>query len=303
MTEPPFHAPPSPPYPTLLRAQLPMPVEGTSAVFDGTYVHIFGGRALSGKFHEYSARVVRYWVEKDTTVWTKTTFPTPRGFTAAVWTGKRAYVFGGETSNGRYLDEIVEYDPREDKLTVLPVRLPRRLYAASAVWDGTHAYIFGGYPVAAKESEILRFDPAAERIETLTTRFPDHRSFTSALWTGDEALVFGGPDPTTRIAHFDPRIEKLRHPNVPVWPALTGASCSTLAGAILIFGGWKTLAGGVSDTVFLYDPPTDTVIAGGILPAPRSGTSAVSLPAATLLFGGDAGAGACSKDILAYGWL
>jgi N-acetylneuraminic acid mutarotase len=88
--------------------------------------------------------------------------PEPKYHTSAVWTGKKAYVFGGRNETA-VVDEILEFDPGSDEVSVFSKRLPSGRERTSAVWTGEHAYIFGGQAGAVYLDEILRLDPESEK--------------------------------------------------------------------------------------------------------------------------------------------
>jgi hypothetical protein len=125
-------------------AKLPHAMAGSSAIWDGTNAYIFGGMYVdnSSQIH-YSDEIVRFNPDTNEVVTMNATLPTARALTSAVWDGRYAYVFGGQ-SNGTDLDEILRYDPSTDILQVLPVKLPFNSEASMAVWNGSAAYIFGG---------------------------------------------------------------------------------------------------------------------------------------------------------------
>jgi hypothetical protein len=106
----------------------------------------------------------------------------PRAHASAVWTGTRAFVFGGTTDGSTMLDGIERYDPVTDVSTLMAAKLPTPRTATSAVWTGTHAYIFGGVVSSCycQTKQILRYDPATDTVTTMAAQLPEPMPTSSA---------------------------------------------------------------------------------------------------------------------------
>lgn len=133
----------------ILQVKLPHVRADSSAVWDGKDAYIFGGWYVDELNQaQYLDDIVRFNPDTNEVVTMNAKLPTRRAFTSAVWDGRYAYVFGGQSElvngTGIDLDEIVRYDPSTDTMQVLPVKLPFGTEAAMAVWTGSEAYIFGG---------------------------------------------------------------------------------------------------------------------------------------------------------------
>jgi hypothetical protein len=133
----------------VLQAKLPHVRADSSAVWDGKDAYIFGGWYVDELNQaRYLDDIVRFNPDTNETVTMNAKLPSGRAFTSAVWDGRYAYVFGGQSElangTGIDLDEIVRYDPSTDTVQVLPVKLPFGTEASMAVWTGSEIYIFGG---------------------------------------------------------------------------------------------------------------------------------------------------------------
>ena len=129
--------------PTIAVAKLPHAMGYTSAIWDGKNAYIFGGEYSNLSQIQYYNSIVRFNPDTNEVTTMNATLPTGRAFTSAVWDGRYAYVFGGQTSEAD-LNDILRYDPSTDTLQVLPVKLPFNTEGSVAVWNGSVAYIFGG---------------------------------------------------------------------------------------------------------------------------------------------------------------
>lgn len=215
--------------------------------------------------------------------------PTGRVLTSAAWDGARAFIFGGYAGQQRgYLDEIVRYDPEEERVALMAARLPTPRSTASAVFDGTHAYVFGGDDRGSgRTSEIVRYDPASDTIRVTGAKLPTGRSGTSAVWDGRYAYIFGGSQSdgsrVTDIVRYDPANDRIKVMGARLPVPTEGSSAAWDGTYAYIFGNW-----GDADTQILrYDPRTDAIAAtGASLPGGRGWTAAVATTDGIHLFGG-----------------
>lgn len=140
----------------VLDEELPGPRAGTSAVWVNGSAYIFGGRTGVGEEGQ-SDDIIKFTPGEGCTIM-NAKLPSPRFRTSAVLSGSYVYVFGGYSPSG-FLDEIVEYDTKTDKIKLFSVRLPTAMATRAAVFNGSYAYILGGESETAYLNEILRFDP------------------------------------------------------------------------------------------------------------------------------------------------
>ncbi len=152
---------------------LPQGLSATSAVYQGHYGYVFGGRTED---NETTDSIVRFDPHTGETITTGLNLPSPRLGTSAVWApgvsssapGAQGcdpnciigtgYIFGGSSklnlkaqqASGATLEgnEIVAFDPEQEEVTIMNASFPDPRFATSAVWDPTEnkAYIIGGFP-------------------------------------------------------------------------------------------------------------------------------------------------------------
>lgn len=129
--------------------------------------------------------------------------PSARRYQAAVWTGTRLLIWGGDGGATRdvALRDGAQYDPVLDRWEPLPLAgAPRGRWAHSAVWTGRELWIFGGLGCGSdfQGGPMLcgdggRFNPGTGTWTSLPTAgAPTPRSGHSAVWTDRGMLVFGG---------------------------------------------------------------------------------------------------------------
>lgn len=193
---------------SVMSAVLPYPAGDLCAVWSGQYAYIFGGAIYSPPF---THMIARYDPLTDSMTLISNTFPIYS--MSAVWDGTCAYLFGGYDGYS-YYDQILKYDPTNNKLTTMNAKMPIGIKWNSAVWAGNYAYIFGGNQYYdTPTDQILRYDPVVDSVTVVTAKLPEKVYFTSAVWTGTYAYVFGGNlDPTgattDKIFKFDPALDE-----------------------------------------------------------------------------------------------
>jgi N-acetylneuraminic acid mutarotase len=128
-------------------APLPEDRLDANAVWDGHELLVVGGRG--GTFGKPPAmRTTGFAYNPVTNRWRRLrAMPSGRVGAAAVWTGRRLLVVGGQTGAGDPADfarRSLAYDPARDRWTTLPpMPLPGRVGPA-AVWAGGQLLVWGG---------------------------------------------------------------------------------------------------------------------------------------------------------------
>ncbi|MFA5860564.1 MAG: hypothetical protein WDA16_02605, partial [Candidatus Thermoplasmatota archaeon] len=149
--------------------------------------------------------------------------PTPRDGTSAVYTGSKAYVFGGY--GDYFLNSIIEYSPGGCTRSMSAV-LPTIRRFTTAVWDPTDrpssgcpggcAYLFGGEQRGTSDNEVhdlVRYNPTLDQTTTIRTGLPT-ASESAAVWDSTDrpgagcpggcAYVFNIQDHSTNILQYNP---------------------------------------------------------------------------------------------------
>lgn len=220
--------------------------------------------------------------------------PEPAWDQAAVWDGRRAYLFGGWTGSG-YLDEILFFDPALQTLTAADARLPFGRNGVRAAWIDGAAYIFGGGfgfpPFSRFTAQIVRYDPLSGRIRVMRATLPEPRFEFAVASDGQYAYILGGKgyrgltadilcyDPAAdRVVRMQAQLPSPRHVFDAVW---TGRE-------VLAFGGRGDPR--FLDEIVRYDPVRDQVeVMPARLPTPRWGAAAVWTGSLAYIFGGGEG--------------
>ena len=120
----------------------------------------------------------------------------PRQGHAAVWTGSKMIVWGGNCGNTLFNDGGT-YDPASDGWSDLATNdAPASREEYTAVWTGTEMIIWGGYFYDGSYhyfNDGARYNPASNTWTALTTNgAPSARYRHTAVWTGAEMVVWGG---------------------------------------------------------------------------------------------------------------
>jgi N-acetylneuraminic acid mutarotase len=178
----------------------------------------------------------------------------------------RVYCFGGYSDGGVILDEIVEYDPATDSLTVMFATLPTGRWglAAAACPTTGKIYCFGGYSESHSTlDDIVEYDPATGSVTVMNATLPTERLDHAAVgsFATGKIYCFGGRSLNSglifnEIVQYDPATD-----NATVMTAvlpwyqydLAAAACPR-TGRIYCFGGER----GSGDRIVEYDASTDS---------------------------------------------
>jgi DNA-binding beta-propeller fold protein YncE len=191
---------------------------------------------------------------------------------AAVWTGNRMLVWGGERRLGRSGEGGV-YDPATDTwATMSPVGAPSPRSSHTAVWSGREMIVWGGSP---RTEEGGRYDPLRDTWRSMSkVAAPAARAEHSAVWTGSKMIVWGGSltsgsyESTGTGGIYDPQADAWSPMEQSGAPSPRGGHAVVWTGAEMIvwagqFGGCAAPGGA------RYDPTTNAWRALSLVGAPR----------------------------------
>ena len=137
---------------TVLPSRLPEATMGASAVSDGNYIYVIGGRNVT----QHTPAVSKF----DPATGAVTSIPSmPKagGGRGAVWTGNSIYLFGN-CESGIALSDVHLYDPATGghPVHVGPVR---GFYWTTAAWTGSSALVFAGNNYTRAFDGVWEFVP------------------------------------------------------------------------------------------------------------------------------------------------
>lgn len=231
-------------------------------------------------------------------------YPLSRG--SAVWVEEQQsiYIFGGRNKTN-ILDLIMKYNPSEEKLEILDIKLPTVLMGSTAVYDNNHIYIFGGKDYDNFYDTILKFDPKTETITYMSARLPNPTVGAAAIWTGEYIYFFGGswggviPQKFDTILRYDPKRDDITIMNSTLTYGRSGLATTWDGSYIYISGGSDGI--NYSSEVFRYSPNNDTLITlPGKLPTGRLHIQAEYHDGSIYIFGGRSSQTNVFKQILRY---
>jgi len=231
-------------------------------------------------------------------------FPDFRSSHTAVWTGTEMIIWGGFTEGVATSNALRgnRYDPLTDTWRMIsPVGAPTPRRMHTAIWTGNRMVIWGGSPLVATGG---RYDPISDTWSAVSTvHAPDARYLHTAVWTGTRMLIWGGQGFSTLLADggsYDPVSD--------TWVRLAASglaprlyhSATWIGTRMLVWGGGNgsgystPLADGA-----LYDPSADgwTPMTSTLnKPTPRRRHSAVWTGTRLIIYGGDGGSGATTRN-------
>jgi N-acetylneuraminic acid mutarotase len=230
-----------------------------TAVWTGSEMIVWGG--WLGGTPAIANTGGRYNPATDT--WSPTSLvnaPPARTQHAAVWTGARMIVFGGNGAGG-FLNTGGRYDPATDAWqSTSTVQAPPASISFTAVWAGTRMIVWGGTTGPAYRSSGGRYDPIADTwTPTTKANCPEARSNHTAVWTGTEMVVWGGMGSGGYLntgGRYDPATDAWTPTAVTNAPATRADHTAVWTGTMMIvWGGHGPVslnAGG------RYDPATNS---------------------------------------------
>ncbi|RMF71601.1 MAG: hypothetical protein D6738_13495, partial [Acidobacteria bacterium] len=267
---------------------LPDPREGATAVWTGSEMIVWGGRA--GASFDNGGRydpVLDSW-----RAITEAGAPSPRSWHTAVWTGTEMIVWGG--ADGDPFGDGAAYDPVTDAWRPLALAgAPSARSRHTAVWTGSEMIVWGGENDLFEEvRDGGRYDPVADAWSPLPSAgAPSARKDHTAVWTGSEMIVWGGRRLGTPLGdggRFDPASG--------TWSPLPAASAPSprwfhravwTGTEMVVWGG--TGSGGYLGDGARFDPVADTwtPLPGAGAPSPRRLHSAVWTGTEMIVWGGE----------------
>ncbi|MBX3226722.1 MAG: hypothetical protein KIT84_39120 [Labilithrix sp.] len=196
----------------------------------------------------------------------KTNQPSPRYKHAAVWTGERLLVWGGEHAVNVFNDGA-SYDPVLDAWEPIPVtaETPSPRKQPTLLWTGREMLVWGGLgpgsvPGALNDGAL--YDPTTKTWRTISMDgAPGYRANYAAVWTGTEMIVWGGSgcvDECSDGAAFAPATQRWRKLSSVRSPGYRVFHSAVWSGShVIVWGGFGNGDGG-NDSGALYDPVNDT---------------------------------------------
>jgi hypothetical protein len=175
----------------------PSPRAGHRAVWTGRYMIVWGGDGLG---YTYTNTGGIYDPATDTWIGATSTVNalSPRSAHAAVWTGDRLLVWGGE--NPGKLGDGKFYDPETDTWTGAPTMTgaPAPRSHMPAVWTGEEMILWGGTDGGVNLDTGFRYNPVTDSWAAMpATGAPEARSAHNLVWTGNAMIAWGGVNATT----------------------------------------------------------------------------------------------------------
>jgi N-acetylneuraminic acid mutarotase len=268
---------------TLKTATLPTPRWGLSCAPDEAAgkIYCFGGRTENTALNE----IVEYTPATNTVVLKAATLPTGRVMLscAAHASSGKIYCTGGHEigpSGISYLDEIVEYDPSQDRVVVKTARLPYKTGFHSCATDPTtdNIYCFGGFSPDYQQNwgqlnYIVEYNPTTDTVAVKTATLPAPTPQPSCVTNGAMETLYclGGSNylgSMDQIVEYNAATGTLIVKDVTLPSPRGGSSslCATqpAASSVFCFGGYDTTQGRALDEVVEYIPISSS-------PSPFSG--------------------------------
>lgn len=184
---------------------LPLPLYAASAVWStvNNRFYLFGGITTG---NVTTSNIIEYNpITRLAVILSNSRLPFSQSYTAAFWSGTKAYILMGNTGT----DRITEFDPsRIPQGTAVTMRsetLPTGRKFGIVASNGNQAFIMGGVSAANTfVPEILRYDPGSGNPPEVVGRMSTRRTAFSAFRNASKVYLFGGYTyvPTGDILQF-----------------------------------------------------------------------------------------------------
>ena len=159
---------------------------GHSAVWTGSRMVVWGGRAGNPSLAYLNSGGI---YDPSNGSWISTgalAAPAGRSEHAAVWTGSRMIVFGGQSDNQGFGDGA-QFDLASNSWTPMAVSRAPQGYGRKGVWTGTEMVVWG------LSNGGGRYDPALNTwFQMSTVNAPVGLDGHAMVWTGQVVVVWGG---------------------------------------------------------------------------------------------------------------
>jgi hypothetical protein len=290
---------------TPARATLLMPVDQTSAAFDGArYVYVFGGVDVTNNANGF---VTKYDIVNDVVTPTPSVLIQPRTATAAVWDSRStpacprgcAYILGGSNFDWSASSEIDRFEPTLGTLTKLPSALPCGNWGHNAFFDGRYAYVVGGVHWGCAE-QITRFDPLTGTVSAMNAHLAvKNLTWMSTVWDPRDRLAAGCPNGCAyilggsagymaffnTILQYNPTTDTLTTTTMRLPQPQDAASAAFDGTRVIVFGGYPNNM--PTSRILAIDPVACTVTTSNVqLPTNLTTSSAVWANGHGYVFGG-----------------
>lgn len=245
-----------------MNARLPVPLEGASAVWDGTFLYVIGG-VSPGSIPVNT--VYRYDPASDTLAALPGLLQ-PLGYAAAAWNGRLIYIYGG-WHGCCYSSTVYVYDPASGPAGSKWPGLPQPIAGAAAAHTGFGAYLVGG--VNGDGARDTVYDVPDSGPVTQVGILIEPTSDVSAIWNGNHVVAFGGLKlgvPLGYVTRFAPCMGQGVSKGAALPSARSGTSAFWTGTQAYVLGG-RASNGQLLGDVLVYDhefsaPTNLTVVAG-----------------------------------------
>jgi len=275
---------------------LPEPRIFHSTIWTGSEMIVWGGEVDRDFTIDLLADGFRYNPLTDT--WSRmsvTGAPSPRRKHAAVWTGSRMLVWGGESNVGE-TNTGGSYDPATDSWSSMSVAgAPSARSGATAVWTGSEMIVWGGHLAYEAVGTGGRYNPQTGTWAPVSTvAAPAPRFEHVSVWTGTSMVVWGGVDengPVGGGGRYNPQTNAWAPIQAASPPSPRGAPTAVWTGSrMIVWGGYDWATSHALNTGGRYDPVADSWLptsTGGT--EGRRGHSAVWTGTLMVVWGGGFG--------------
>ena len=253
------------------------------------FIYVFGGGNSSGNLGD----LWRY--DPNANAWQQLASTVARAYIPMVAIADKLYVFGGNTTNVSYTNDLYCYDIAKNTWTKLaPATSPPVRYAHSMVALAGKIYMYGGHISGGFATDLWCYDPATNKWTSLAYNSPGRAFGVIGVVAGEIYIGMGAQANTggsNRLAKYNPVTN--------TWTTLANAPAYYLwsTGAVVseklyVFGGRSGSTSPTGD-LFEYSPETDewTKLPSGVGFA-RENAAACELNGKLYVSGGTYGSGA-----------
>jgi len=231
-------------------------------------IYVMGGVDSSANWGEPASRIVDEYVPT-TNTWDTTTadMPSGRNSLASVVVNDKIYVLGGQSLVGNTAESSFwEYDPLINTWDTTLAQMPEPRAGLSAAVVNDKIYVIGGWNFSSPKyrTAVLEYNPVINNWDTTKAPMPTPRAYLATCVVNNKIYTFGGinndvtNDGLNTLEVYDP-ITNTWDTTKAVMPALRiYLEADAVDSLIYIFGGSDHPNNPPADTVWEYNPATDT---------------------------------------------
>ena len=167
----------------------PYGMEGNAQATDGTYFYLFGNCMCA--LQDVRRNVMRLDPRDLKLEIYEKILPVNLSGSSAVWYDGAAYIFGGKTDRGKFLDTVIKYIPG-GPVEVMGIHLPEAVYKMGVAQSKNLVYLLGGITETGLSNQFLVVDLNEITVKKTGFFLCQPRATRASVANGENIYLLGG---------------------------------------------------------------------------------------------------------------